>query len=327
MEPMMNTVLRVHQAGPPDIIQIEHEEIAPIKRMQVRVRQHAIGLNHYDILQRNGSKLPKKMPFVPGVQGAGVIEELGAGAKGFELGDRVMYHWVPGAYAHSRVISPFYLIKMPEWLSFERAAALFTKLLVARMLIRTIYPVTEEDTVLIHGIAGGVGLVAATLAQQAGARVIGTVGSEQKRQIAQQHGFNDVIVTASENIVQRVNQLTGMQGVDVMYDGIGRGTFNESMPIVKTFGKAVLYGTIAGMPEPADQALIARKLISVSLPVLSDYIPDRTSLDFAAADALKILETGAYDTLPITSYALRDAAQAHADFEARKTHGSVILIP
>lgn len=320
-------VIRVSEPGAPEVLRYEREELGSPTRLQVRLRQAAIGVNGIDLQLRSGREQAKQLPFVPGIEGAGVIEEVGAGVRGLQPGDRVAYHRVQGAYAAQRLVSSLYLVPLPPDISFELAAAILTKGLTARMLVKQVFPLAEGDVVLIHGAAGAVGTLLARWAVALGATVIGTVSSEAKRIAAEQSGIQHVIVTEHEDFVARVRQIVGNDGVDVLYDGVGEATFNRSLPLITRFGKAVLYGSASGFPKAADQATVSARVISVAVPTLAEHIPDRTTLDYAAADLFAAVQAGIFGDLPMQRYALAQAAQAHADIEARRTIGPVLLVP
>jgi NADPH2:quinone reductase len=293
----------------------------------VRVRQEAIGLNFVDTYYRDGKFPVKSFPYTPGVEAAGVIEAVGPWVTEFSVGDHVGYHFIPGAYAESRVVSTQQLIHIPKGITSDEAAAILVKGFTARMLVKMIHPVKQGDVVLVHAAAGGVGTLLTKWAKALGATVIGTTGSEEKKEVVLANGADYAFLAECREFVYSVLEITGGKGVDVVFDGVGKDTFTHSLDLIRKGGKIVLYGSSSGQPEHIDHALLRERSIVMATPTLSAYITDRALLEEYAADTFGALQSGIFGKLAITRYPLSKANQAQADLEARKTTGSVVLVP
>jgi NADPH2:quinone reductase len=320
-------IVKIYKQGAPSVLGYEKETIGEPGLGQVRLRQEAIGLNFVDTYFRDGRFPVKSFPYVPGVEAAGVIEAVGPWVTEFKTGDRVGYHFIPGAYAEERIVSTNQLIHIPDDVTIEETAAVLVKGFTARMLVKSIHAVSEGDTILVHAAAGGVGSLVTKWAKALGATVIGTVGSEEKREIALENGVDYVFLAECDGFVNSVNDITGGKGVDVVYDGVGRDTFTHSIDLIRKGGKIVLYGSSSGQPEKIDHAALRRKAINLVTPALSAYIPDYETLKLFAEDTFAAIQEGIFGKLAITRYPLSKANEAQSDLEARKTTGSVILIP
>lgn len=305
----------------------ERESITEPGPGQVRIRQEAIGVNFVDTYYRDGKFPVRSFPYVPGVEAAGIIEAVGPWVTGFHAGDRVGYHFIPGAYAESRVVSTQQLVLLPDDVTAEQAAAVMVKGFTARMLVKAVHKVTPGDVVLVHAAAGGVGSLVTKWAKALGATVIGTTGSEEKKAAVLANGADYVFLAECQDFVYSVNEITGGRGVDVVYDGVGRDTFTHSLELIRKGGKIVLYGSSSGQPEHIDHMMLRNKAITMETPALSAYVTDREKLEEYAGDTFRALQDGIFGELAITRYPLSQATHAQADLEARKTTGSVILIP
>jgi NADPH2:quinone reductase len=295
---------------------------------EATVRHHAIGLNFIDTYHRTGL-YPLPLPSGLGLEGAGIVEAIGAGVTEVKVGDRVAYAGgPPGAYAELRNIPAHRLLRLPEAIPFETGAAMMLQGLTSAYLLRRTYRVQPGDAVLIHAAAGGVGLIACQWARALGATVIGTVGSPAKAELAMAHGCHHVINYSTENFTQRVREITGGEGVAVVYDGVGKDVFMGSLDSLRTLGMLVTYGNASGPVPPFDPLLLSQKgSLFVTRPTLMHYTAKRADLEALGAELFDMVGSGKVRIEVNQRYALKDAAQAHRDLEARKTTGSTILIP
>ena len=295
---------------------------------EVRLRQHAVGLNYIDTYHRTGL-YPVPLPAGIGLEGAGVVEALGEGVTDLAVGDRVAYAGGPiGAYAEARNIPADRLVRLPEPLSFEQGAAMMLQGLTAQYLLRRTYRVQPGDTLLIHAAAGGVGLLVCQWAKALGATVIGTVGSDEKAELARAHGCDHTIIYTREPFVERVREITGGRGVAVVYDSIGKDTFMGSLDCLRPLGMMVLFGAASG-PVPAfDLGLLAQKgSLFITRPTLFTYTARRDDLVSMAEDLFAVVSQGQVRIEINQRYPLKEAARAHIDLEARRTTGSTVLLP
>ncbi len=324
----MSNAIRFYRTGGPDVLQWEAIEPPPLGAGEVRVRHHAIGLNYIDTYHRNGT-YPTKMPSGIGMEGAGVVEAVAGGVLGLAPGSRVAYAGGPlGAYSEVRNIPADKLVKLPDDISFEQGAAMMLKGLTAQYLLNKAYRVQAGDTILVHAAAGGVGLIMCQWAKALGATVIGTVGSEAKAEIARAHGCDHPIVYTQDNFAVRVRQITGGKGLPVVYDSVGKGTFMDSLSCLRPFGMMVTFGAASGTVPPFDCGLLAQMgSLFLTRPSVFGYTAERTDLLAMSAELFDMVSSGRVQVEVNQRYALRDAAQAHIDLEARRTTGSTILLP
>lgn len=320
-------IVKIYRQGAPSVLGYERESTTEPGPGQVRIRQEAIGVNFVDTYYRDGKFPVRSFPYVPGVEAAGVIEAVGPWVTGFNAGDRVGYHFIPGAYAEHRVVSTQQLIRIPEEVSSEQAAAIMVKGFTARMLVRSVHKVSAGDVVLVHAAAGGVGSLVTKWAKALGATVIGTTGSEEKKAVVLANGADYVFLAECQDFVRSIHEITGGRGVDIVYDGVGRDTFTHSLELIRKGGKIVLYGSSSGQPEHIDHMMLRNKAITMETPALSAYVTDHETLEEYAGDTFSALRNGIFGDLVITRYPLSQAGNAQSDLEARKTTGSVILIP
>jgi NADPH2:quinone reductase len=291
------------------------------------VRHHAIGVNFVDVYFRTGL-YPAPLPVGLGVEGAGVVEAVGDGVANVAVGDRVSYAGGPlGAYSTERVLPAASLIPLPDAISFETAAASTLRGLTAAYLLRRIHPLKAGDTVLLHAAAGGVGLIFAQWAKLLGINVIGTVSTEEKAEIARAHGVRDVIFYRRENVAERVRELTGGEGVPVVFDSVGKDTFEGSLASLRRRGLLVVFGTASGVPSLDVSQLGAAGSVFLTRPGLEDYIADPAERDALTDEYFGHVTSGRIGVTIGQRYALKDAAEAHRDLEAGRTTGSTILIP
>lgn len=324
----MTHAIRIHHTGGPEVLQWEAVELPPPAAGEVRLRHHSVGLNFIDTYHRSGL-YPLSLPSGLGMEGAGVVEAVGEGVAGLKAGDRVAYTSGPlGAYAEVRNIEARHLVPLPDDISFEQGAAMMLQGITAQYLLHATYPVRAGEVILVHAAAGGVGSILVQWAKRLGARVIGTVGNDDKAQRARALGCDDVIVYSREKFPERVRELTGGAGVAVVYDSVGRDTFLDSVACLQRRGTMVSYGNATGPVAPFDYALLHKAgSVYVTRPGLPDYIASRTELVERAGALFEVVRSGQVKIEILQRYALKDAAQAHRDLEARKTTGSTVLVP
>lgn len=323
----MNQVIVVRATGGPEVLEFVQAPIAEAGPSQVRVRQTAIGVNFSDTLRRAGV-LPAPMPFVPGTEGVGVVVAVGAEVTDIVPGDRVAYRSASGTYARECLVQADHAIAVPDDIDDLQVAAILSKGLSAWCLLFKARPIAAGDTLLYHGATGGVGHITCRWARSLGARVIGTVGSAGKMAVARANGCDEVIDYSEEDFVARVLELTAGQGVDVVYDGVGRKTFLPSLDCLRPLGSMVSFGFSSGPTPPVDASLLMAKG-SLFLTGLSSshYLMTREAL-LAGADALfDAFRSGRITAAIDRSYPLKDAAAAHRAIAAREVMGSVVLIP
>lgn len=324
----MNHAIRIHNTGGPEVLRWEAVEVGEPNAGEVRVRHTAVGLNFIDVYHRTGL-YPLTLPSGLGLEAAGVIEAVGDGVAELQPGDRVAYCTGPiGAYAEARVMPARTLVKLPDALDDRQAAAMMLQGLTAEYLIRRTYRVQPGETVLFHAVAGGVGLIACQWLKHLGATVIGTVGSEAKAELARAHGCDHTIVYTRENFVERVKEITGGAGVPVVYDAVGKDTWDGSLDCLRRRGLMVSFGNASGPVAPISPVLLSQKgSLYLTRPTLMHYAAERDELLAAAAALFEVVQTGVVRIEVNQSYALADAAQAQRDLEARKTTGSSVLLP
>ncbi len=324
----MPHAIRIHQTGGPDVLCWEAVDLPAPAPGEATVRHHAVGLNYIDTYHRTGL-YPLPLPSGIGLEGAGVVEAVGEGVTEVKVGDRVAYAGGPiGAYAEVRNIPAHRLLILPDSIGFDTGAAMMLQGLTAAYLLRKTYRVQPGDAVLIHAAAGGVGLIACQWAKALGATVIGTVGSPAKAELARAHGCDHVINYATENFTQRVRDITNGEGVAVVYDGVGKDTFTGSLDSLRPMGMMVSYGNASGPVPPVDLILLSQKgSLFITRPTLMTYTAKRADLLELGRELFDRVASGQLRIEVNQRYALRDAAQAHRDLEARKTTGSTILLP
>ena len=325
----MAKVIRMHQIGGPEVLQLEQMEVGKPGPGQVRLRHGAVGLNYADTYFRNGT-YPIPLPNGMGVEGAGTVLEVGEGVDNVKVGDRVTYTGfinTLGAYSDERLVPADSLIKLPDAISFETAAAMTMRGLTSAYLMRRIHDWKGGDTVLLHAAAGGVGLIVAQWAKLLGITVIGTVSTEAKAELARAHGVTHTINYSHENVAQRVKELTGGRGVDVVFDSVGRDTFMTSLDSLRPRGLMVCLGTASGTIEGFNPNLLAMKgSLYMTRPALANYIADPAEKAELAGEIFGHVAAGRIHIEIGQRYALEDAVQAHRDLESRKTMGSSILV-
>lgn len=321
----MPYAIRIHQTGGPDVMQWEEIEVGAPGPGQVLLKQTAVGLNFIDVYHRTGL-YPLPLPFIPGMEGAGIVEAVGNGVTHLKPGDRVAYALVIGAYTEKRLIAADRLVKLPDSVADRTAAAMMLQGMTARYLIRDIYKVGPSDTILIHAAAGGVGLMVCQWASALGATVIGTVSSDEKAALAKANGCHHPIVYTREDFQARLLDITGGEKLSVVYDSVGKDTFMKSLDCLRPRGLMVLFGASSGPVPPLDLTLLSQKgSLLITRPTLATFVATRQLLEENSADIFDAVGSGKVKIHVNQTYPLKDAVKAHRDLEARKTTGSTIL--
>ena len=325
----MPKAIRIHQYGGPEALRWEEVEVGDPGPGQLQVRHGAVGLNYIDVYHRTGLYPLPSLPWTLGMEGAGQVEAVGEGVTEFKVGDRVAYATPPvGAYAEVRLIAADRVVALPDAIDDRTAAAMMLQGMTAQYLLRRTYRVQPGDAILLHAAAGGVGLIASQWARHLGAIVIGTVGSDEKAELARAHGCHHVIVYSRENFVERVREITGGQGVAVVYDSVGKETFMGSLDCLRPLGMMVSFGNASGPVPPFDPGILAAKgSLFLTRPTLMTYTAQRPDLLASAAELFAVVASSAVNIEVRQTYPLAEAAQAHRDLEARRTTGSTVLLP
>ncbi len=324
----MPHAIRIHRHGGPEVLAWEEVAVGDPGPGEVRLRQAAVGLNYIDVYHRTGLYPVPALPAVIGLEGAGVVEALGAGVTELAPGQRVAYAGPPlGAYAEVRLMPADRVVVLPDAIDDRTAAAMMLQGMTAEYLLRRTYKVQAGDPVLIHAAAGGVGLIACQWAKHLGATVIGTVGSDAKAELARANGCDHVINYTRENFTQRVREITGGEGVAVVYDGIGKDTFEGSLDSLRPMGMLVSFGNASGPVPSFEPAILSQKgSLFFTRPTLMTYNAKREALVASANALFEVVRSGAVRITVNQTYPLKDTAQAHRDLEARKTTGSTVLL-
>ena len=324
----MAHAVRIHDYGGADALRWDTIEVSEPGPGEARIRQTAVGLNYIDIYHRTGLYELPSLPAIIGMEGAGVIDALGDGVSDLKIGDRVAYAGVLGAYAVERLIPADRLVKIPDSIDDATAAAMMLQGMTVRYLFRETYPCTSETVLLFHAAAGGVGLIACQWAKAIGATMIGTVGSDEKARLAKENGCRYVINYRKEDFVTRVREITDGEGCDVVYDSIGRDTFPASLDCLKPKGMWVSFGNSSGPVPPFDIGILSLKgSLFATRPTLMTYTARRAALLANAGELFDMVAKRAIKIPVSRTYALKEVGQAHRDLEARKTTGSIVLLP
>lgn len=325
----MSKAIMVNQNGGPEVLELVDRQVGAPGVGEVRITHAAIGLNFIDVYFRTGLyPAPGGVPFIPGNEAAGTVTALGEGVTTLKVGDRVAYASVFGAYVEERLIAADRLVKVPDSVSLEVAAGAMLKGMTAEYLVRRTWPVKPGETVLIHAAAGGVGSIAGPWAKSLGARVIGTVGSDEKAVLAKANGYDEVINYKTDNFVTAVRDLTGGKGVDVVYDSVGKDTFPGSLDCIRPLGMWVSFGQSSGVVEGFNIGILSQKgSLFATRPTLFAYIAARADLEKSAAALFDVISRGIVTININQKYALADVGQAHQDLESRKTTGTTVLLP
>jgi NADPH2:quinone reductase len=325
----MLKAIRIHEYGGPEVLRWEEVEVGDPGPGQLRVRHGAVGLNYIDVYHRTGLYPLPSLPWTLGMEGAGWVEAVGEGVAEFKVGDRVAYASPPvGAYAEVRLIPADRVVALPEAIDDLTAAAMMLQGMTAQYLLRRTYRVQPGDAILLHAAAGGVGLIASQWARHLGATVIGTVGNDEKAELARAHGCHHAIVYTRENFVERVREITGGQGVAVVYDSVGKDTFTGSLDCLRPLGMMVSFGNASGPVPPFEPGILAAKgSLFLTRPTLMTYTAKRVDLVASAAELFEVVASGVVNIEVRQTYPLAEAARAHRDLEARRTTGSTVLLP
>ena len=324
----MSKAFRFHEHGGPEVLRFEDVEIGAPGPAEVRIRNVAVAVNYRDVLMRRGVHAVKSLPSGIGLESAGVIDAVGSDVRGLSVGDRVAYAGMPeGSYAELRIVPAARVIPLPAKIDERTAASMMIRGMTARCLLTETYKVRPGDTILIHAAAGGVGLIMCQWAKHLGATVIGTVSSEAKADIARAHGCDHPIVYTREDFAARVRDITGGEGVPVVYDSVGKATFEASLKCLRRRGVMASFGEASGDPDPMPpRRLGALGSIYLTHPSVSNYTVTRAELLAAAHDLFAMVGSGRIKVAITQTYPLRDAPRAHADIESRKTTGSIVLV-
>jgi len=325
----MSKAIRIYETGGPEVMRWEDYDPGQPAVGEALVQHEAVGLNFIDVYHRNGTYPLPALPAILGMEGAGMVTAVGEGVTEVAAGDRVAYAGVPpGAYAEARLIPAHRLVKVPDAISTQQAAAMMLQGMTARYLLRGCYDVKAGDTILVHAAAGGVGLIVCQWAHHLGATVIGTVGSEEKAALARSHRCHHTILYNQEDFAERTREITGGKGVDVVYDSVGQATFMKSLDCLRPMGMMVAFGQSSGLVPPFDPGLLSAKgSLFLTRPTLMTYTAERDALLEHARDLFEVVGSGAVKIEIQQTYPLSEAARAHQDLEARKTTGSTILLP
>ena len=320
-------IVRVHEFGEPDALQYEEAPVPDPGFGEVRVRIEAIGLNFIDCYHRKGLYLGT-LPVTPGMEAAGVVDAVGSGTEGLKAGNRVAYATHQGSYAEYTTVPAEKLVPVPDEVSAQSAAAVMLQGMTAHYLAFTTYPLGPTDTALVHAAAGGVGLLLVQMAKRAGARVIGTVSTEEKAVLARQAGADEIILYTQTDFERETRRLTDNQGVNVVYDSVAKTTFEKGLNCLKPRGYMVLYGQSSGpISEFNPQILNQKGSLFLTRPSLTHYAEDREELLQRSGDLFGWMSSGELDVRLDTTFALADAPAAHRYIEGRQTKGKVLLIP
>ena len=322
----MTKAIRIHETGGPEVLTYEDVDIGDVGAGQVRLKQTAIGLNFLDVYQRTGMYPIGDLPKTLGMEAAGVIEEVGDGVEDFAVGDRVAYAMGLGSYAEERVWGTARLVKLPDGIDDQTAAAMMLQGMTAYYLLNRAYRVKSGDTILFYAAAGGVGLIACQWAKHLGATVIGCVGTQEKAELAKAHGCDHPILYRDENVPERVKEITGGEGVPVVYDSVGKDSFEDSLDCLRPFGLMVSFGSASGPVEPFNIAALGPKgSLHLTRQTLGTHTATRELLDECAGALFDVVGGGQVKINVNQTYPLAETAQAHRDLEARKTTGSTVL--
>ena len=324
----MAEAIVLHETGGPQVLRIQSVEVGPPGPGELRVRQTAVGVNFHDVYVRSGLYRTLPLPGIPGIEAAGIVEEVGDNISGFEAGDRIAYitnHY--GAYASDRLLQAELAVRLPSGIAEDLAATVLLKGLTAEMLLRQVHRVQQGDQILVHAAAGGVGRLLCQWAAHLGATVIGTAGSEEKAELARNAGCRHVILYRQENFVERVRAITDGRGVDVVYDSVGKDTFQGSLESLATFGHLVNFGQSSGRVEPFEVVQLSRGSNSVSRPMVFHYVAHRERLEAMAAALFDALSQGVLTAEPGKAFPLSQAAAAHDELESRRAPGPLLLVP
>lgn len=319
--------IQVQKTGGPEVLTLVDLPIPKAKANEAVVKIAASGVNFIDVYFREG-RYPAALPFTDGQEAAGTVTEVGGDVKSVKVGDRVAYSNVMGTYAEYAAVPADRLVRVPEKITDQQAAAAMLQGMTAHYLINTTYPVKKGETALIHAAAGGVGLLLVQMAKNIGAHVIGTAGTEEKAKLAREAGADEVIVYATQDFEAETKRLTGGKGVHVVYDGVGKSTFEKGLNVLRPRGYMVLFGGASGPVPPFDPIVLSQKgSLFVTRPSLIHYVAQREELDQRSGDVFAMIAAGKLKLRISKTYKLEEVQQAHRDLEGRKTTGKILLVP
>ncbi len=319
--------IQVNKTGGPEALELRDLPKPKPQANEVLIKTKAIGINFIDVYFREG-RYPAKLPFIDGQEASGVVEEVGSEVKSVRPGDRVAYTGTLGSYAEYTVVAADRLVKVPDAVDFNQAAAIMLQGMTAHYLVNSTYPLRSGETCLIHAAAGGVGQLLVQMAKMIGARVIATVGTSEKAKIAKSLGADDVIIYTQQNFEEQVKRITSGKGVHVIYDGVGKDTFDADLNLLRPRGYLVLFGGASGAVPPFDPIKLSQKgSLFLTRPTLAHYIADRKELEWRAQELFQWIGEGKLKVSIGQTYPLEQAVQAHRDLEGRKTTGKSLLIP
>ena len=321
----MPHAIRIHENGGPEVLKWEEVDVGDPGPGQLKIRQESAGLNFIDVYHRTGL-YKQDLPFTPGVEGAGIVESVGDGVTSVKKGDSVAYAGPLGGYAEERLIDADRVVKLPDGISTQQAAGMMLQGMTAQMLLRAVYPVKKGDAILIQAAAGGVGLIMCQWAAALGATVIGTVSTQEKAELARNHGCAHPIVYTKQDFVAEVNKITAREKLPVVYDSVGRDTFMKSLDCLKLRGLMVSFGNASGPVDPISPLLLSQKgSLYLTRPTLFHYVATRAELERSAGELFDMVLSGEVKIEVKQRIPLKDAAEAHRQLEARKTTGSTVL--
>jgi NADPH:quinone reductase len=319
--------IQVSKVGRPEVLEFVDLPMPEPAPAEAVVEIEASGVNFVDVYLREG-RYPARLPFIDGQEAAGIVREVGSEVRDFKAGDRVAYCSVLGSYAQYAAVAAGRLVSLPDALDFRQAAAAMLQGMTAHYLCHSTYPIRRGETALIHAAAGGVGALLTQMVKDKGARVIATAGSEDKAGIARWAGADEVIIYTRDDFEAETRRLTGDRGVDVVYDGVGKTTFDKDLNLLRPRGYLVLFGGASGAVPPFDPVVLSRKgSLFLTRPTLADYTRSREELEERAGDVFRMILSGKLELRIQHAYPLEEAAQAHRDLEARKSMGKFLLIP
>jgi NADPH2:quinone reductase len=319
--------IQVSKTGGPEVLELVDLPVPEPKANEALVQIKAAGVNFIDVYFREG-RYPAQLPFVVGQEAAGIVTKVGSEVKDVSVGDRVAYVGVQGSYAEFAAASADRLVKIPDELDFNQAAAAMLQGMTAHYLLYSTYPVKQGETTLIHAAAGGVGLLLVQMAKKLGARVIGTVGTKAKADLAREAGADEVINYNESDFEVETRRLTNGKGVNVVYDGVGKSTFDKDLNVMLPRGYVVLFGGASGPVPPLDLIKLSQKgSLFVTRPTLANYIAARSELEWRSSDVLQMIVRGELNLRIHKTYPLEQAAEAHRDLEGRKTSGKLLIVP
>jgi NADPH2:quinone reductase len=321
----MPHAIQIRQTGGPEVLNWTAVDVGEPGTGQVRLRQAAAGLNYIDVYHRTGY-YPQPLPSIPGLEGAGTVEAVAPDVRGLKVGDRVAYAGPTGGYSEVRLIEADRLVRLPEGISFDQAAAMMLQGMTAQVLIRQVYSVKVGDLILVHAAAGGTGLILCQWAAALGATVIGTVSTEAKAELARAHGCSHTILYTQQDFVAEVSRISGGEKLPVVFDSVGKDTFLRSLECLRPRGLMVTFGQASGPIDPIAPALLSQKgSLFLTRPILFHYIERRDALEASANELFEVVASGKVRLDVNQRFALKDAADAHEALEARATSGSTIL--